>query len=72
MDKKYYKYINTLFVVAPMTFAMSVVALFRTYGFEGDWPIVFLKSWLTMLPVAYMAAFIILPIAKKMTEKIVD
>lgn len=33
MDKKYYKYVNTLLVVVPMTLIMAFVGLIRNYGF---------------------------------------
>lgn len=68
--KKYYKYINTFFVVTPMTLLMSLVAIFRNYGFKEDWNLKFFEAWLIMLPVAYFAAFIIIPIAGKLTTKI--
>jgi hypothetical protein len=69
MDKKYFKYINTLFVVIPMTLIMAFVGLMRNYGFGEDWFFKFLKAWSVMLPVAYIAAFIIIPIARKLAEK---
>lgn len=67
---KYDKYINTFFVVTPMTFFMAFVALIRGVGFTDNWLSIFLKAWLTMLPVAYILAFIILPVARKITDKI--
>ena len=68
---KYFKYINTLFVVIPMTLIMAFVGLMRNYGFGEDWFYKFLKAWTTMLPVAYFAAFVIIPNARKLAEKIV-
>jgi amino acid transporter len=70
MEKKYFKYINTLFVVIPMTLIMAFVGLMRNYGFGEDWFWKFLKAWSVMLPVAYLAAFIIIPNARKLSEKI--
>jgi hypothetical protein len=70
MNKKYFKYINTLFVVIPMTLIMAFVGLMRNYGFGEDWFLKFLKAWSVMLPVAYLAAFIIIPNARKLSEKI--
>lgn len=69
MKKKYFKYINTLFVVVPMTLIMAFVGLIRNYGFGEDWFFKFLKAWSVMLPVAYLAAFMIIPQARKMAEK---
>lgn len=70
MDKKYFKYINTLFVVIPMTLIMAFVGLMRNYGFGEDWFFKFLQAWSVMLPVAYIAAFIIIPNARKLAEKV--
>jgi hypothetical protein len=72
MDKKYYKYLNTLFVVTPMTLIMAFVGLVRNYGFGEDWFLKFLKAWSVMLPVAYLAAFVIIPNARKLAEKITN
>lgn len=71
MNKKYFKYINTLFVVVPMTLIMAFVGLIRNYGFNEGWFIKFLNAWSIMLPISYMAAFIIIPRARKMAEKVV-
>ena len=70
MNKKYFKYINTLLVVIPMTLIMAFVGLMRNYGFGEDWFLKFLKAWSVMLPVAYLSAFIIIPRARKLAEKI--
>ncbi|NBA85539.1 DUF2798 domain-containing protein [Emticicia sp. CRIBPO] len=69
MNKKYFKYINTLFVVFPMTLIMAFVGIVRNYGFGEDWVWKFLKAWSVMLPVAYAAAFVIIPNARKLAEK---
>lgn len=70
ISKKYFKYINTLFVVFPMTLIMAFVGLMRNYGFGDDWFLKFLKAWSVMLPVAYVAAFIIIPRARKLAERV--
>jgi len=70
MKKKHFKYINTLFVVIPMTLIMAFVGLMRNYGFREDWFFKFLKAWSVMLPVAYAAAFLIIPNARKLAEKL--
>ncbi|MDR2223609.1 MAG: DUF2798 domain-containing protein [Flavobacteriaceae bacterium] len=71
MNKKFYKYVNTVFVVVPMTLIMAFVGLIRNYGFGEDWFFKFLKAWSVMLPVAYLAAFIIIPQARKFTERLI-
>lgn len=70
MKQKYFKYINTLFVVTPMTFIMALVGLYRTYGFGDGALFKFLLSWTSMLPVAYLAAFLIIPNARKIALKL--
>lgn len=70
MNPKYFKYINTLFIVVPMSFIMAFVGLIRNYGFGEDWFFKFLKAWTVMMPVAYIAAFLIIPRARKLTEKL--
>ena len=71
MKRKHYKFINTFFVVVPMTLIMAFIGLMRNYGFGDEWFLKFLKAWSVMLPVAYCAAFIIIPTARKLSEKIV-
>jgi len=70
MKQKHFKYINTLFVVIPMTLIMAFVGLIRNYGFGEDWFVKFLKAWSIMVPVAYLAAFIIIPNARKLAERV--
>ena len=70
MNKRYFKYINTLFVVVPMTLIMAFVGVLRNYGFGEDWFFKFIKAWSVMLPVSYMAAFVIIPRARKLAEKV--
>jgi hypothetical protein len=72
MKRKYFKYINTLFVVIPMTLIMAFVGLMRNYGLGEGWFPKFLNAWTVMLPVAYLAAFLIIPQARKLAEKVVS
>ncbi|WPQ63667.1 hypothetical protein SIO70_02170 [Chitinophaga sancti] len=60
MKRKHFKYINTLFVVIPMTLIMAFVGLMRNPGFCKKRFFKFLKAWSVMLPIAYAAAFIIM------------
>lgn len=53
-----------------MTLIMAFVGLIRNYGFGEDWFFKFLKAWSIMLPVAYIAAFLIIPNARKLSEKL--
>lgn len=70
MRQKYFKYLNTLFVVTPMTFIMALVGLYRTYGFGDGALFKFFSSWTSMIPVAYLAAFIIIPNARKLALRL--
>lgn len=51
---------------------MAFVGLMRNYGFGSDWFLKFLKAWSIMLPIAYAAAFIIIPNERKLVEKIME
>lgn len=70
MKKNNYKYIYTLFIVIPMTLIMAFVGLMRNYGFGYNWFVKFLNAWSVMLPIAYLAAFLIIPRAKQLADKI--
>ncbi|MBL7717710.1 MAG: DUF2798 domain-containing protein [Flavipsychrobacter sp.] len=70
MSKRYYRYINTLFIVLPMTILMAFVGIARSYGFAPGWPAVFFKAWIVMFPIAYMAVLFIVPTAKKLADKL--
>ena len=71
MDRKYFKYMSTLLVVVPMTLIMAFVGLMRNYGLGHDWPSKFLNAWIAMLPIAYLAAFLIIPLALRLTEGLI-
>ncbi|WP_128548137.1 DUF2798 domain-containing protein [Larkinella soli] len=70
MSRKFFKYVNTLFVVVPMTLIMAFVGTLRNHGFNPGWFIKFINAWVVMLPVAYFAAFIIIPAARRLAEKV--
>jgi Na+-driven multidrug efflux pump len=70
MKKKHFKYINTLFVVIPMTMIMALVGALRNYGLGPELFVKFVHGWTVMLPVAYIAAFLIIPQARKFAEKV--
>jgi Protein of unknown function (DUF2798) len=70
MHKRYIKYINTLFVVLPMTLLMAFVGIVRNYGFGDGWLYKMFQSWIIMMPVAYLAAFMIIPLARRLAERV--
>jgi hypothetical protein len=61
---------HTLFIVLPMTIIMALVSLARNYGFGDGWHLMFLRAWVVMFPVAYIAVLFIVPAAKKVTDKL--
>jgi len=72
MKQKYFRYINTLFIVFPMTLIMALVGTLRNNGLSEGWLIKLLKTWSIMFPVAYLSAFIIIPQARKLAEKVTE
>ncbi len=70
MSRRYYRYINTLFIVLPMTILMAFVGVGRSYGFGAGWATVFFKAWIVMFPIAYCAVLFIVPTAKKLSDRL--
>lgn len=68
IHKKYFRVVNTLLVVIPMTLIMAIVGTLRNYGAKPDWILKMLSAWIVMAPIAFVAAFIIIPNARKATE----
>lgn len=69
--KIFAKYINTLFVVIAMTLFMGTSTIILNNGYEKEgWIDEFFKSWFVMLPIAYIFALIIIPVANKLTRYI--
>lgn len=55
-----------------MTLIMALVGTLRNNGLSEDWLIKLLKTWSIMFPVAYLSAFIIIPQARKLAEKVTE
>lgn len=70
MDIRFKKYINTAFILGPMTFIMAIIGVTRNYGLHEAWLIKVVITWLTMFPVAFICGLVIIPIANRMTNKI--
>ncbi|WP_219226260.1 DUF2798 domain-containing protein [Pedobacter antarcticus] len=69
MNIHYHKYINTFFVVVPMTLIMAVGSSILNKSYlKESWIIPLLKSWLILLPFAYIFALLIIPLAKRLTS----
>ncbi len=69
MKQQHIKYLGLFFMVVPMSVIMALVGALRTHGFCANLPVQFLKSWSIMFPVAYIAAFLFFPTAKKLTAR---
>jgi hypothetical protein len=73
MKPAYFKYVNTFFVVTPMTFVVAICGLISNESYhDKGWIPTLLISWLTVLPVAYLFALIIIPLANKLTKLTVN
>jgi len=70
IDRKFRSYINTAFILGPMTFIMAFVGVLRNYGLHSGWLLRMILTWLTMFPIAFLAGLIVIPLANKLTGKI--
>ncbi|WP_086948694.1 DUF2798 domain-containing protein [Sphingobacterium sp. JB170] len=67
-----YRTISTFFVVLPTTFVMSVLSSCTGEVSSENWIGELSKSWLTSLPIVYACVLLLLPLANKITSKILD
>ncbi|MGJ1412680.1 DUF2798 domain-containing protein [Sphingobacterium thalpophilum] len=67
-----HKMVSTFFVVLPTTFIMSVVSSVMKARTVENWTGELLKSWLISLPIVYVCVLLLLPLANKLTGKLVD
>lgn len=70
ISSKYRKYINTAFILGPMTMIMAFVGVTRNFGFHDGYFVKFITTWLTMFPIAFVCGLFIIPIGNKLTSKI--
>jgi hypothetical protein len=70
MNIKFRKYINTAFILCPMTLIMAIIGVTRNYGLHEAWMIKVISTWLTMFPIAFVCGLIIIPVANRMTNRI--
>jgi len=64
------KFISTALIIGPMTMIMAFVGVMRNYGLQPGWALKCVITWLTMFPIAYVAALFIIPLANKLLSKI--
>jgi len=67
-----YKIISTFFVVLPTTFIMSLVSTFTKGLSSENWTGELFKSWFISIPIVYACVLLLLPLANKMTSKMLD
>lgn len=67
-----YRIISTFFVVLPTTFVMSVLSSITDEGLAENWIGELFKSWFFSLPIVYACVLLLLPLANKITSKILD
>jgi Protein of unknown function (DUF2798) len=70
INSKFRKYINSIFIFAPMTFVMAFVGVMRNYGWHDGCFLKIIETWLTMFPIAFVCGLFIIPIGNKLTSKI--
>lgn len=63
-----FRYLNTLLIVIPMTLFTSTASLLLHGNFGQAWLRRFLYGWLTLIPIAYVAAVLIIPIATQVSQ----
>ncbi len=67
---RFYRLINTFFVVLPTTLVMSVFSKFSQRDTLENWIGEIFKSWFSSLPIVYICVLLLLPLANKITNKI--
>jgi len=67
-----YKIISTFLVVLPTTFIMAILSSFTKEVYVENWFSEFFKSWFISLPIVYTCVLLLLPLANKITSKILD
>ena len=70
IKSKYRKFVGTAFVLLPMTLIMAFVVIMRNDGLKDGWELKYLKTWLTMFPIAYAAGLLIIPLANRLLQQI--
>lgn len=59
MNKKYYRFVMTFFICTPFSALMSLIGIVRNSGLTSETFSRWLVTWLATLPIAYIAALII-------------
>ena len=67
-----YRIVSTFFVVLPTTFLMSVLSIVTNAVSAENWIGELFKSWSFSLPIVYACVLLLLPLANKITSKILN
>lgn len=65
------KHVSILFIAAGMSFLMSAAMLLLNVGMVPDFLWLWLKGWVVSTAIAYPAALLIVPMAHKITCRLV-
>ena len=60
----------TLFIAAGMSLLMSAAMLLFNMGLTPDFWLTWMKNWMVATTVAYPAALIVVPLARRMTSRL--
>ncbi|NGM64145.1 DUF2798 domain-containing protein [Sphingobacterium sp. SGR-19] len=71
-EDRRYRIISTLFVVLPTTFLMSFLSSITKEVLTKNWINELFKSWLISIPVVYACVIVLLPLANRITSKLLD
>ena len=70
MSRKFYSYIFTLLVAGPMSLVMTLAITIRNNGFNASFFPFWMRAFGFGFCIAYPTALIVVPIARKIIEKI--
>jgi len=70
IKKKYSQVIFVVITAFGMSIIMSLVITYINIGMDSEFLIRWSKAWLVAFPIAIIAAIIVSPVAKKITDRI--
>ena len=71
IKKKYSQVIFVIITAFGMSIIMSLVITYINTGMDGEFLMRWSKAWLVAFPIAIIAAIIVSPLAKKITNRII-
>jgi hypothetical protein len=70
IKSKYKRFIASALILAPMTLIMALIGVLRNYGLKDGWTLKWIKTWITMFPIAFVAGLVVIPFANRLLQKI--